>query len=180
MSLDPFLANTSASATQRVVWADGQIVLSVSSYLDDRYPPAELVTSVRGIATLDQQVVMLENRDGKHFLPGGRREPGEAYIDTLRREILEECGLEVAASEYLGFVHLRHESAKPADYDYPYPDFFHLVFAVRAAGRLRSGDIDGYEETAARITLDEARQIPRVDFALPFLDRAFSVPGDVP
>ncbi|WP_086818619.1 NUDIX domain-containing protein [Allokutzneria sp. NRRL B-24872] len=35
------------------------------------------------------------------YLPGGKREPGESDVDTLRREVLEELG-----------VHLRAETAE--------------------------------------------------------------------
>lgn len=165
-----FLAKRSPLAVQQEAWGEG-LVLTVSSYLDDRYPPEPLITSVRGLVLLDRRVVMLENRDGKHLLPGGRREASESYLETLRRETAEECGLEVMTHEYLGFTHLRHESAKPAGYAYPYPDFFHLVYAVRATGHLKS-NADDYEEAATAIPPREARLLPNAGFAQPFLERA--------
>lgn len=38
------------------------------------------------------------------FLPGGHHEIGESLPGTLKRELLEECGLEVSVERYLGVV----------------------------------------------------------------------------
>lgn len=37
-------------------------------------------------------------------LPGGGADPGEAPLETLRREVAEECGHEVTTAESLGFA----------------------------------------------------------------------------
>jgi 8-oxo-dGTP diphosphatase len=50
--------------------------------------------------------------------PGGRVEPGESPLDALRREVLEESGLEVEPGELLGVY------AKPQEND--------LVLSFRA------------------------------------------------
>lgn len=37
------------------------------------------------------------------YIPGGKREPGESDLDTLRREVLEELSVEIAQeANYLG------------------------------------------------------------------------------
>ena len=40
----------------------------------------------------------------RYFLPGGGAEPGESLEETLRREILEECGRAVEIVRPLGFA----------------------------------------------------------------------------
>lgn len=40
-------------------------------------------------------------------LPGGRREPGEAILDTARRELVEECGAFEARIEAIGLYSVR-------------------------------------------------------------------------
>jgi 8-oxo-dGTP diphosphatase len=38
---------------------------------------------------------------GRYHLPGGRINPGEAFIDGLRREVIEETGLEIEGGKPL-------------------------------------------------------------------------------
>lgn len=118
------------------------------------------------------KVVVLTNVDGRHYLPGGRVEPGETYLDALAREIEEECGLQIVACELIGFIHFRHLTSRPLNYPYPYPHMVHLVYLVQAAGEVQSGDADGYEESAELTSPELASQIEGTDFAKPFLQRA--------
>ena len=48
--------------------------------------------------------LLLVRTCGRYFLPGGGAEPGEAPETTVRREVLEECGLTVDALQWLGVV----------------------------------------------------------------------------
>lgn len=48
--------------------------------------------------------ILLVRVDGRSFLPGGGAEPGESPEATVRREVLEECGLTVDELEWLGVV----------------------------------------------------------------------------
>ena len=174
--MDDFLRGRTPAATSRSVWGRQGIVLRISSYLDVGMPPADLVTSVRGVVRRTGKVIVLTNRDGSHYLPGGRLEPGESYREALAREVEEECGLIVVRATRIGFTHLQHETARPVDYPYPYPDMFHLVYVVEAEGRIKSGDLDGYEDSAELTSFEDAARLPHTGFALPFLERARRLP----
>jgi 8-oxo-dGTP diphosphatase len=55
--------------------------------------------------------------------PGGRVESGESPFDALKREVLEESGLEVVADKLVGV------------YSKPYKDDIVLFFRARVVGR---------------------------------------------
>ena len=52
----------------------------------------------------DDQVVLISTDGQRWGLPGGRPEPGERWIDTLRREVAEEACAVVVRARLLGFT----------------------------------------------------------------------------
>jgi 8-oxo-dGTP pyrophosphatase MutT (NUDIX family) len=131
-----FLQRYAACDETTTAWRD--LHFHVTSYLSPEIPPVEMVSSVRcvllrpGAAGGAREVMVVRDQNGAHLLPGGRREPDEALIETAQREVLEETGWTVVDMRLLGFVHYRHLTPRPDGYKYPYPDFFHVVFAGRA------------------------------------------------
>jgi ADP-ribose pyrophosphatase YjhB (NUDIX family) len=84
------------------------------------------VTSVRSIVLREQAVLVVQDRERQHILPGGRIESGEAFTQASERELLEETGWTVNQIRYLGFKHFHHLTPKPEGYAYPYPDFLQV------------------------------------------------------
>jgi len=58
------------------------------------YPKRQAILAAAGVAVQDGCVLLLEDRWGRWGLPSGYLEEGEAPEETLRREILEELGVE--------------------------------------------------------------------------------------
>jgi 8-oxo-dGTP pyrophosphatase MutT (NUDIX family) len=157
--LEAFLANYLLGTEEIVHWDD--LRLHVNSYLAADPPPIEFVTSVRAIVLNDASVMHVRAPDGTHILPGGRREPGEALIDTLMREVLEETGWTIEHLKLLGVKHYHHLTPMPQDYRYPYPDFLQMIYRARAQQYLpEAREVDGYELETKFIPIEEALRLP--------------------
>ena len=157
--LEAFLAKYLLGTEEIVHWDD--LRLHVNSYLAADHPPIEFVTSVRAIVLNDSSVMLVRAPDGTHILPGGRREPGEALIDTLMREVLEETGWTIDQLQLLGVKHYHHLTPMPLDYRYPYPDFLQIIYRAHAQQYLpEAREIDGYEIETKFILAAEALRLP--------------------
>ena len=67
------------------------------------------MTSLRVIAAAvlgSRGLLLVSKREAPdvYYLPGGKPEPGEAPLDCLRRELAEELGVGIAATEPFGEV----------------------------------------------------------------------------
>lgn len=152
MSLEAFVAGRTPSYEGVTQWGEA-VRLAVRILPCAELPPADLVTSVRGVVFKAGKVVVVDDGIDSHVMPGGRREPGESLGQTLDRELLEECGWTMPAPRLFGMIWFRHLSPKPDGYRYPYPDFLHLLFAGEA-GEYRRGALKraGEIETGSRLT----------------------------
>ncbi len=172
--LTAFLASSVLIDEERALWADGTLPLAITSFLGDRLPPLELVTSVRSIVLRGSAILVLHNRHSSHIMPGGRREPGETLEDTVRREVLEESGWTIGHLSLLGFRHLRHLGPKAPDYRFPYPDFFWLIYVADAAEFVPGAKLsDDYEMDAEFHTFDTVRALDLTRAERVYLDAAF-------
>jgi 8-oxo-dGTP pyrophosphatase MutT (NUDIX family) len=109
-----------------------------------------------GIIRLDSAYVAIERSDGFGLsFPGGISWPWEKPETTLRREIGEETGLQVA--DAVCILHFQHQQ--------PFPTLTY-VFEVQAQGELRSSwegtvRVVGFNELKERVI---AQQQPVVEY----------------
>ena len=144
--LNEFLSKLAPRTEEEVAWFGGAMKLQLRVFITTELPPLQYVTSVRAVLFAAGRCAMLSNVDGRHVLPGGRREGQEPIQETLRREMLEETGCTLVAAAALGVLHFRHLTPKPTDYKYPYPDFAQVVFAAEGTAMADfAGDPEHYE-----------------------------------
>jgi ADP-ribose pyrophosphatase YjhB (NUDIX family) len=154
-------------AVEESAWAKGTLPLRICAFTTPAELPDELVLSVRCLVIVEGQLVVCENADGYfHAWPGGRREPGETFVETACREVHEETGwrLNPDTLRPMGWLHLQHLNRQPDDHPYPHPDFLQIVYSGKAAsrdgGQMASWtDTEGYELRSQLLPLDAACDI---------------------
>jgi ADP-ribose pyrophosphatase len=112
-----------------------------------RHPGAVMVVA---LTEADNVVLVRQYRYAlrTHFIeiPAGKMEPGEAPLDTARRELREECSLEAASWERLATVH-------PC---IGYSDERIELYLARGLTRVGSGPEEGEFLQCLELGLDEA------------------------
>ncbi len=148
-----FLASHTPCAELLVRWEE--IELRGRVFIGVPRPPTKYITSVRAAVLRRDEVLVVRDPGETHCTPGGRREPGESLLATLRREVLEETGWGLARIRRLGFIHYHHLTPRPPDYRYPYPDFLQALYAAQAgAYHPEAKERGGWEQEACFRSID--------------------------
>lgn len=177
--LDLFLVRCSPVVSEAVVWGE-RMRLRATAYLSKGAPPLRYVTSVRAVVLCEGSVLVQEDKDSRHVLPGGRREGNESLEITLRREIGEETGWSLGRVEALGFTHFLHLDPKQPGYAYPHPDFFQIVYVAEAVAYSPETRLDdGYEIGSEFLSVAAVRHLPLTRIERVYLDAALRSSGSV-
>jgi len=68
----------------------------------DTEPSYNLIANINLVPRVDNDWLIIQHTNGNWDLPGGTLEPGETYMETLQRELLEEAGAELRSFQILG------------------------------------------------------------------------------
>jgi 8-oxo-dGTP pyrophosphatase MutT (NUDIX family) len=90
-------------------------------------PPAELVGNVSLVPFVGECVLVIRLQDGQWEIPGGTLEPGESYLDAIRRELMEEAGARLLTVEWFGAWHCHSPAPEPYRLHLPHPEFYRVV-----------------------------------------------------
>jgi len=156
----------------------GATALRVSAFVELAPPPPDdLTLSVRCMVRVGDEIVVCTTIDGSsHPWPGGRREAGESYAETARREVHEETGwlIDTDSMRHVGWLHFEHVGPMTQP-EFPWPDFFQIVFVASAFERDGDGDwtdTQGYEASSCLMSFDDAYAVFESDvLARVFLNR---------
>ena len=100
--------------------------------------------------------------------------------ETLRREVLEETGWTLKELNILGFMHFYHLGPRPAEYQYPYPDFIWPIYIAQADDYTSESIVyDKYVQETRFCTIDELRKLPVEKGELALLDTAIGLCQDM-
>lgn len=129
---------------------------SGSLEMEKRSYPTQPVVGVGAVVIRDGFVLLVKRenppRAGSWSLPGGRVQEGELLPDALRREIREECGIEVEVSDLIEvYEYIEPDRRKKIKYHYIVFDF-----KARYMGGILAHSSDALD--ARWVHLDELRQ----------------------
>lgn len=79
----------------------------------EEFPNHLKVKQVYGIAFSNEEKILLHSEEGAYKLTGGNPESGENYIETLKREFLEEINTTLEDIHYLGYLEVKEEGKIP-------------------------------------------------------------------
>jgi len=90
-------------------------------------PPDVLISNVNVVPFIGDRAVIIRLADGQYEVPGGTREPDEAYLDTARRELVEEAGARLLNYTLFGAWRCHSTSEKPYRPHLPHPEFYRVA-----------------------------------------------------
>jgi 8-oxo-dGTP diphosphatase len=134
--------------------------------------PERPIVGVGGVTIRDGSVLLIRRAwpplEGEWSIPGGALDVGEALIEGVRRELMEETGIEVRVVEHLEtFERIMLDGAGRVQYHYVILDY--LCEARR--GELRAG---GDVSDAAWVKREELPQYALRETAARVIEKAFA------
>jgi 8-oxo-dGTP diphosphatase len=133
-----------------------------------------IVLAVGAIVTDDERILLVQRghppSQGSWSIPGGRVELGETLPQALRREILEECGLEIAVGDpAIALTRITRNTDGSVRSHYVIFDFWATPASGPAPTVLRASsdasDIGWF-------TLDQTRRLPTTSNLVEYLAEA--------
>lgn len=119
-------------------------------------PPAALVSNINLVPRVGSQWLVIINYLGDWDIPGGTVEAGESYMETLRRELMEEAGAKLVSCRLFGAYHCISTAREPYRPHLPHPKFYRVVGVGEVEVVTTPADPDGHVTRANIVPLEEA------------------------
>lgn len=118
-------------------------------------------TAIRGVIMDNNRLLMVSNNKGDIKFPGGGVDPEEIHSDTVKREVKEETGYELASvGQELGRIIERRRDLFEENTVFEMTSHYYLCALT---GEVHTQALDDYEKemgfVATWVTIDEAIEI---------------------
>jgi len=90
-------------------------------------PPEDLIGNVYLVPRVKEDWLYLIEANGRYQFPGGKKDPGENHLETIRRELMEEAGARLHDFQIIGAWHSHMKDEKPLLPHLPHPESYALV-----------------------------------------------------
>ena len=108
-----------------VLWEWG--LIRARFVLLDQLPPENKISNINLVPRVGNEWLLLQHEKGNWDIAGGTLEPGETYMQALKREMLEEAGAEILSFHLIGAWHCFSLAEKPYRPHLPFPEHYRLV-----------------------------------------------------
>ena len=75
------------------------VLLEVEMSNEERIMPVHIIAAAGIVMNENDEILMIKNNRRGWEFPGGQVEVGENVIDAVRREVLEETGVDIEVNE---------------------------------------------------------------------------------
>ena len=89
-------------------------------------PPVKLISNVNIVSYIGDEWLIIRQSDG-WGITGGTLEPGESYLETIERELLEEAGARLKSFTLFGAWRCFSLAQRPYRPHLPWPEFYRVV-----------------------------------------------------
>jgi 8-oxo-dGTP diphosphatase len=90
-------------------------------------PPPQTIANVNIVPRVGDRLLVLQHEDGSWDVPGGTLEAGESYLETARRELIEEAGAKLASFSVIGAWRCQSLATEPYRSHLPHPDYYRIT-----------------------------------------------------
>ncbi len=132
------------------------------AYFDPKGDYKKLLPKVTAAVSIcfdsQKNLFLTKHKNGGFDLIGGKIEKDETVEETLKREALEEAGVELTSWKYVGYYQIDQKPDAPEEFKARYPKDSYILFFIAEGKKVTEPFGDEIEEVRT-FSIDEVKDI---------------------